>query len=297
MLMPTSTLIPTSTLTLPSPGKLNRMLHIVGRRQDGYHELQTIFQFIDLCDQLHFSPRHDGVIELTNAITGVAHDDNLIVRAARLLQQASGTRLGTSISIDKNLPMGGGLGGGSSNAATVLMGLNHLWKLGLTKAELARLGLTLGADVPVFVHGHSAWAEGVGEKLTSVTLDTPWFVVIHPSVSVATPAIFQDPELTRDSHPITMARALQGGASEWRNDCEATVKKRYPPIAVALDWLAQYAPSRLTGTGACLFAAFDSQQAAQTVVAELMHQQTHQHWQAWVARGLNASPLQDALGC
>ncbi|UTD54162.1 4-(cytidine 5'-diphospho)-2-C-methyl-D-erythritol kinase [Halomonas sp. MS1] len=280
-----------SALTLPAPAKLNRMLHIVGRRQDGYHELQTLFQFIDLCDYLTFTPRTDSAITLSNTLSGVAHNDNLIVRAAHLLQQASGIQQGVSVAIEKNLPMGGGLGGGSSNAATTLVGLNHLWQLGLSSEALAKLGLTLGADVPVFVHGHSAWAEGVGEKLTSVTLDTPWFVVIHPGVSVSTPAIFQDPELTRDSLPITMARALQGGAPEWRNDCEAIVKKRYPPIAEALDWLTQHAPSRLTGTGACLFAAFDSQQAAQAVAY-----MAGQHWHSWVARGLNTSPLQDALG-
>lgn len=280
-----------SALTLPAPAKLNRMLHIVGRRQDGYHELQTLFQFIDLCDYLTFTPRTDSAITLSNPLSGVAHNDNLIVRAAHLLQQASGIQQGVSVAIEKSLPMGGGLGGGSSNAATALIGLNHLWQLGLSSEALAKLGLTLGADVPVFVHGHSAWAEGVGEKLTSVTLDTPWFVVIHPGVSVSTPAIFQDPELTRDSLPITMARALQGGAPEWRNDCEAIVKKRYPPIAEALDWLTQHAPSRLTGTGACLFAAFDSQQAAQAVA-----HMAGQHWHSWVARGLNTSPLQDALG-
>lgn len=280
------------TLTLPAPAKLNRMLHIVGRRQDGYHELQTLFQIIDLCDFLSFTHRQDGVIELVTPVAGVAHDDNLIVRAAKLLQQHSGTPLGASITIEKHLPMGGGLGGGSSNAATVLVGLNHLWQLGHSPTTLAALGLTLGADVPVFVRGHSAWAEGVGEQLTQATLDTPWFVVIHPGVSVSTPAIFQDPELTRDSLPITMARALQGGVVEWRNDCEAIVRKRYPPIAEALDWLAQHAPSRLTGTGACLFAAFDSQKSAQTVA-----ERANQRWQAWVARGLNTSPLQDALGC
>ncbi|MFC7368082.1 MULTISPECIES: 4-(cytidine 5'-diphospho)-2-C-methyl-D-erythritol kinase [Vreelandella] len=282
----------TASVTLPAPAKLNRMLHIVGRREDGYHELQTIFQMIDLCDQLSFTPRRDGVITLTHQINGVAQDENLVVRAARLLQQVSGTTMGASITINKQLPMGGGLGGGSSNAATTLAGLNHLWKLDLNNTALTELGLTLGADVPVFIHGHSAWAEGVGEKLTSITLDTPWFVVIHPRVSVSTPAIFQDSELTRDSLPITMARALQGGAPEWRNDCEAIVKKRYPPIAEALDWLAQHAPSQLTGTGACLFAAFESQQAAQAV-AKL----ASQHWRSWVARGLNTSPLQDALGC
>ncbi|WP_249977127.1 4-(cytidine 5'-diphospho)-2-C-methyl-D-erythritol kinase [Vreelandella olivaria] len=280
-------------LTLPAPAKLNRMLHIVGRRQDGYHALQTIFQIIDLSDQLSFMPRNDGAIELTSQVDGVAHDDNLIVRAARLLQQATRTDKGALITLEKHLPMGGGLGGGSSNAATTLIGLNHLWQTGLSRTALAELGLGLGADVPVFIHGHSAWAEGVGEKLTPITLDTPWFVVIHPHVSVSTPAVFQDPELTRDSHAITMARALQGGAPEWRNDCEAIVRKRYPQIAEALDWLAQHAPSsRLTGTGACLFAAFDSQQAAQDVA-----KQAGQYWHSWVARGLNTSPLQDALGC
>ena len=278
-------------LTLPAPAKLNRMLHIVGRREDGYHSLQTLFQFIDLNDHLTLAARDDGHIQLTQAVSGVPHDDNLIVRAARLLQRHSGTLLGATLTINKQLPMGGGLGGGSSNAATTLVGLNHLWQLHLSLEELARLGLQLGADVPVFVHGHSAWAEGIGEQLTSVTLDTPWFVIIHPGISVSTPGVFQDPQLTRDSRPITMARALQGGAPKWRNDCEAIVKERYPPIAEALDWLAQYAPSRLTGTGACLFAAFETQQAAQAIA-----QLAGQRWPTWVAHGLNTSPLHDALG-
>lgn len=281
-----------ASLTLPAPAKLNRMLHIVGRRNDGYHELQTLFQIIDVCDQLTLTLREDREVSLTTPVSGVAHEDNLIVRAARLLQCSSDTSKGVNLAIEKQLPMGGGLGGGSSNAATVLLGLNKLWQLGLSRDELAKLGLQLGADVPVFIHGHSAWAEGIGEKLTSVTIDTPWFVIIHPQVSVSTPLIFQDPELTRDSRPITMARALQGGAPKWRNDCEAIVRKRYPSIAEALDWLAQYAPSRLTGTGACLFAAFESQEAAQTI-AKL----AGQRWPTWVARGLNTSPLQDALGC
>ena len=280
-----------ASLTLPSPAKLNRMLHIVGRREDGYHSLQTLFQFVDLCDHLSFTPLNDGEIHLTSEVEGVRHDDNLVVRAARLLQRHSGTHLGVTLAIDKQLPMGGGLGGGSSNAATVLVGLNYLWQLNLPLDELAHLGLELGADVPVFVHGHSAWAEGVGEQLTAVTLDTPWFVIIHPGISVSTPGVFQDPQLTRDSRPITMARALQGGASKWRNDCEAVVKERYPPIAEALFWLAQHAPSRLTGTGACLFAGFETQQAAQAIA-----QLAGQRWPTWVARGLNTSPLHDALG-
>ncbi|HAA43925.1 MAG: 4-diphosphocytidyl-2-C-methyl-D-erythritol kinase [Halomonas sp. 54_146] len=281
----------TPPLTLPAPAKLNRMLHIVGRREDGYHTLQTLFQIIDLCDYLTFTSRHDGVIHLTSEVSGVRHDDNLIVRAARLLQHASGTHLGATLAVDKRLPMGGGLGGGSSNAATVLVGLNHLWQLDFSLAALAQLGLQLGADVPVFVQGHSAWAEGVGEQLTSVMLDTPWFVIIHPGISVSTQSVFQDPQLTRDSRAITMARALQGGAPAWRNDCEAVVKERYPPIAEALHWLAQHAPSQLTGTGACVFAAFETQQAAQAIA-----QLASQRWSAWVARGLNISPLHDALG-
>ncbi|OAZ89993.1 4-(cytidine 5'-diphospho)-2-C-methyl-D-erythritol kinase [Halomonas sp. G11] len=281
-----------TTLTLPAPAKLNRLLHITGRREDGYHRLQTLFQIIDLCDQLTLTSRDDGVIQLANRVPGVADDDNLIARAAKLLQQASGTHLGATLALDKTLPMGGGVGGGSSDAATTLVGLNALWRLGFSLDELAALGLRLGADVPVFVHGHTAWAEGVGEQLTPVTLDTPWFVIIHPGVSVSTQAVFQDPQLTRDSRPITMARALQGGASEWRNDCEAVVKQHYPAIAQALDWLSQHAPSRLTGTGACVFAAFEDAQTAHAVAEAAGH-----HGSAWVARGLNTSPLHDALGC
>ncbi|MCZ0925576.1 4-(cytidine 5'-diphospho)-2-C-methyl-D-erythritol kinase [Vreelandella janggokensis] len=281
-----------TTLTLPAPAKLNRLLHITGRREDGYHRLQTLFQIIDLCDQLTITSRDDGVIQLTSRMPGVAADDNLIVRAAQLLQKVSGTRLGATLTLDKTLPMGGGLGGGSSDAATTLVGLNALWRLGFSLDELAALGLQLGADVPVFVHGHTAWAEGVGEQLTPVGLDTPWFVIIHPGVSVSTQAVFQDPQLTRDSRPITMARALQGGASEWRNDCEAVVKQHYPAIAQALDWLSQHAPSRLTGTGACVFAAFEDAQTAHAVAEAAGH-----HGSAWVARGLNTSPLHDALGC
>ncbi|MYL23833.1 4-(cytidine 5'-diphospho)-2-C-methyl-D-erythritol kinase [Halomonas alkaliantarctica] len=279
------------TLYLPAPAKLNRLLHIIKRREDGYHELQTLFQLVDLCDTIGLTPRQDGRIVLENGIDDVPHDDNLVVRAARLLQQTTNSDYGVRLSIDKRLPMGGGLGGGSSNAATVLIGLNHLWQLNLGMDQLASLGLQLGADVPVFVKGHSAWAEGVGEKLTAVTLDTPWFVIIHPEVSVSTPGVFQDPQLTRNTPPITMARALQGGAPTWRNDCEAVVKKRYPPIAAALDWLSQHACSQLTGTGACVFAAFATQQAAERIAHD-----ASLRFPTWVAKGLNRSPLHDALG-
>ncbi|MDR5899512.1 4-(cytidine 5'-diphospho)-2-C-methyl-D-erythritol kinase [Halomonas vilamensis] len=287
----------TKTLYLPAPAKLNRLLHITRRREDGYHELQTLFQLVDISDTIGLTPRDDHRIVLNEGIDDVAHEHNLVVRAARLLQNthllhnAMETPRGVTLSIEKRLPMGGGLGGGSSNAATVLLGLNHLWQLNLSVDRLAALGLQLGADVPVFVKGHSAWAEGVGEKLTSVTLDTPWFVILHPGVSVSTAAVFQDPELTRNTPPITMARALQGGAPTWRNDCEAVVKKRYPPIAAALDWLNCFAPSQLTGTGACVFAAFETQEAAKQIARN-----ASQHWPTWVAKGLNRSPLHDALG-
>ncbi|WP_300271980.1 4-(cytidine 5'-diphospho)-2-C-methyl-D-erythritol kinase [Halomonas sp.] len=282
--------LPASRLTLPAPAKLNRMLHITGRRADGYHELQTLFQFLDHGDTLHLAPRDDGEIRLTPGIAGVAPEKNLIVRAARRLQAESGCPMGADIHLEKRLPMGGGLGGGSSDAATTLLGLDALWGLGLSLERLAALGLALGADVPVFVHGHAAWAEGIGERLTPVTLDTPWFVVVHPGIEVATPAVFRAPELTRHTPPITMARALQGGASSWRNDCEATVRALYPPVAAALDWLSERAPSMLTGTGACVFARLATEEQADWLLAAI-----GERWQAFKARGLNRSPLHDVL--
>ncbi|MDN6298380.1 MAG: 4-(cytidine 5'-diphospho)-2-C-methyl-D-erythritol kinase [Halomonas sp.] len=289
-----STTRPT-TLHLPAPAKLNRLLHITGRRADGYHELQTLFQFLDLSDDITLTPRTDGQLVLANTLDGVAEEANLALRAARLLKaQAPASvapRCGADIALNKRLPMGGGLGGGSSNAATVLVGLNALWQLGLSLDELGALGLSLGADVPVFIHGHSAWAEGIGEKLTPVTLDTPWFVILHPGVSVSTPAVFGDPQLTRHTPPISMARALQGGASTWQNDCEAVVKAHYPPVAKALDFLSRFAPGRLTGTGACVFAAFENAEDARHVA-----QAASQYGSAWVAKGCNVSPLHDALG-
>ncbi|MDY7115951.1 4-(cytidine 5'-diphospho)-2-C-methyl-D-erythritol kinase [Halomonas sp. SSL-5] len=281
---------PARPLVLPAPAKLNRLLHITGQRADGYHELQTLFQFLDHGDTLRLALREDGNIRLAPGIPGVPHDQNLIVRAARRLQAESGCPLGADIHLEKHLPMGGGLGGGSSDAATVLLGLDALWGLGLSLDHLAELGLALGADVPVFVRGHAAWAEGVGERLTPVDLDTPWFVVVHPGIEVATPAVFRAPELTRHTPPITMARALQGGASSWRNDCEATVRSLYPPVAATLDWLARRAPTMLTGTGACVFASLADEREADRLLTEI-----DGRWQAFKARGLNRSPLHDAL--
>lgn len=278
-------------LVLPAPAKLNRLLHIIGRRPDGYHELQTLFQFLDHGDTLRFRRRQDGELRLTPEIPGVAQEENLILRAARALQAESGCRPGADIHLEKRLPLGGGLGGGSSDAATALLGLDALWGLGLPRDRLAELGLALGADVPVFVRGRAAWGEGVGERLTPVELDTPWFVVVHPGVTVSTPAVFGADELTRNTPPITMARALQGGASSWRNDCEATVSALYPPVAEALDWLSARAPALLTGTGACVFARLASESDADRLLAEIAGR-----WTAFKARGLNRSPLHDVLG-
>ncbi|GAA5169588.1 MULTISPECIES: 4-(cytidine 5'-diphospho)-2-C-methyl-D-erythritol kinase [Halomonadaceae] len=278
-------------LSLPAPAKLNRLLHITGRRADGYHELQTLFQFLDHGDTLKLRRREDQRITLTPALPGVDHETNLIVRAARLLQERSGCRLGADIALTKRLPMGGGLGGGSSNAATTLLGLARLWKLSVSLEALAELGLRLGADVPVFVHGHAAWAEGIGERLTPVELDTPWFVIVHPGVEIATPAVFGASQLTRDSLPISMTRALQEGPHAWRNDCQPTVRRLYPGVGEALDWLSDFAPSLLTGTGACVFCRLTHEDQADSILARV-----DEGWHAFKARGRNTSPLHQALG-
>jgi 4-diphosphocytidyl-2-C-methyl-D-erythritol kinase len=271
----------------PAPAKLNLFLHVTGRRPDGYHELQTLFQLIDLCDTVSLSVTDDGRIERPAGPPGVDPDSDLTVRAAKALQVATGCRAGASIRIAKRIPMGGGLGGGSSDAATVLLALNHLWGCHLPIDELARLGLPLGADVPVFVRGSSAWAEGVGEQLVPVELPERWYVVIHPGVAVPTKDVFQSPELTRNT-PIITIRAFFGpeGSSGSRNDCEPVVRARYPAVADALSWLGNFAPARLTGTGSCIFAAFGSAIEAERVAAR-----APDRWRAFVARGLNVSPV------
>jgi 4-diphosphocytidyl-2-C-methyl-D-erythritol kinase len=271
----------------PAPAKINRFLRIVGRRADGYHLLQTVFQFLDYCDYLSFEIRDDNQINRLNEIPDIAAEDDLTIRAARLLQQNSGTSRGVDITIDKNIPPGGGLGGGSSNAATALVALNHYWKTGLSSDELAGLGLQLGADVPVFVRGRSAWAEGVGERLTPVDLEEPWFLVLIPDCRVHTGKVFADPELTRDSEPITM----RGSISEfYGNDCEAVVFKRYPTVAAAAQWLSHYAKPRLTGTGACVYATFADQTSAEKVLMAIPA-----NLQGFISRGCNRSPLQKRL--
>ncbi|MDB6008613.1 MAG: 4-diphosphocytidyl-2-C-methyl-D-erythritol kinase [Gammaproteobacteria bacterium] len=275
----------------PAPAKLNLFLHVTGRRPDGYHELQTLFQLIDLSDRVSLSVTDDGRIERPAGPAGVDPDSDLTVRAARALQAATGCRAGASIRIAKRIPMGGGLGGGSSDAATVLLALNHLWGCGLPVDELARLGLPLGADVPVFVRGSSAWAEGVGEQLVPVELPERWYVVIHPGVAVPTRDVFQSPELTRNT-PVITIRAFFGpeGSSGSRNDCEPVVRARYPEVADALSWLGNFAPARLTGTGSCIFAAFGSAIDAERVAAR-----APDRWRAFVARGLNLSPVHALL--
>ncbi|MBW3139975.1 4-(cytidine 5'-diphospho)-2-C-methyl-D-erythritol kinase [Ferrimonas balearica] len=277
-----------SSAAWPAPAKLNLCLHINGRRPDGYHELQTLFQFVDFADQLHFDITDDGVIALTPAIPGVAHDDNLIVLAARRLQAHTGTHKGARIHLDKRLPMGGGLGGGSSDAATTLVALNHLWNTGVDEDTLADLGLALGADVPVFVRGRAAMADGVGEKLRPVNVEEPWYLVVVPDVEVSTAEVFGHPDLTRDSAKIT---ALETQPERWHNDCQAVVCKAYPQVAKALSWLVEYAPSKMTGTGSCVFGRFDEQHQAQAALEQLPTE-----WQGFVARGCNLSPLQAKLG-
>ncbi|AYH01618.1 4-(cytidine 5'-diphospho)-2-C-methyl-D-erythritol kinase [Pectobacterium parmentieri] len=281
---------PTVTETWPAPAKLNLFLYITGQRQDGYHLLQTLFQFLDYGDTLTIRPRDDDQINLLTPVDGVDNEQNLIVRAARLLQQQHGdrpTHFGADISIDKRLPMGGGLGGGSSNAATVLVALNHLWQSGLSVDSLAELGLQLGADVPVFVRGHAAFAEGIGEQLTPANPPEKWYLVAHPGVSIATPLIFGDPELTRNS-PVRDLESLLN--QTFVNDCEAIARKRFREVEQLLSWLLEYAPARLTGTGACVFAEFDTEFAARQVL-----DQAPEWLNGFVARGVNVSPLQRKL--
>ncbi|GLZ27370.1 MULTISPECIES: 4-(cytidine 5'-diphospho)-2-C-methyl-D-erythritol kinase [Stutzerimonas] len=274
-------------LTLPAPAKLNLMLHITGRRADGYHELQTLFQFLDYGDELVLRPREDGQIRLLTELPGVDHDSNLIVRAARLLQRESGCALGADIQLTKRLPMGGGIGGGSSDAATTLVGLDHLWNTRLGEDRLAELGLNLGADVPVFVRGRAAFAEGVGERLQPVDLPESWFLVIAPQVSVSTAEIFADPELTRNTPAITVRSLLAGGG---HNDCQPVVEKRYPEVRNALSLLNKFVQARMTGTGACVFGSFPNEGEADKV-----RRQLPATLPSFVARGRNVSMLHRSL--
>ena len=273
-----------ATLTLLSPAKLNLFLHITGRRHDGYHQLQTLFQLLDWGDRLSFTPNHSGAITLDSTDTQIPVEENLIVRAARLLQQGS---LGAHIALDKQIPTGGGMGGGSSNAATTLLALNHLWGLQLTPTELQALGARLGADVPVFVGAHTAWAEGIGEILTPIDLPEHWFLILTPPCHVSTTKVFSHQQLTRTSSPIKMAAFFAGDS---RNDCQQLVRRLYPEVDNALKLLANFGEAKLTGTGACVFASFGS--AAQ---ARAARRQLPQEWPGIVARGINESPITKAL--
>lgn len=268
----------------PAPAKLNLFLHVVGRRPDGYHLLQTVFRFIECADYLRFAPRADGEIVLATPTPGVAEEADLTVRAARMLQAHTGCRQGASITLRKHLPMGGGLGGGSSDAATVLLALNHLWQTGLPRSELERIGLALGADVPVFVHGRNCFAEGVGERFIDLELPAATYLILQPAAHVPTAAIFGAATLCRDTPPLD--------PSQWRpgighNDLEPVACAAFPPVAAALDWLRGFAPeAMMTGSGACVFAAFADPAAAQAVF-----DQRPSGWRGWVARGLAQHPL------
>ena len=275
------------TLTLRSPAKLNLFLHVTGRRADGYHLLQTVFQLLDLCDEIRFTASAARALVLEGAVPGVAVEDNLVMKAARALAARCAPRQGAIIRLDKRIPHGGGLGGGSSDAATTLLALNRLWGCGLTSAELAGMGLALGADVPVFVHGHSAWAEGIGELLQPLDLPQRWYLVIRPGCAVNTAAIFNDRELTRDTPITTMAAFLTDGH---RNDCEPVVRKRYPEVDRALTWLAACGEARMSGTGSCVFAPFATESAAREAASRVPAE-----WDRFVARGINRSPVHEAL--
>jgi 4-diphosphocytidyl-2-C-methyl-D-erythritol kinase len=272
----------------PAPAKLNLFLHVVGRRADGYHLLQSAFALIDAADRLRFALRGDGAIRRLNDLPGVPEASDLVVRAARLLKNETGTPLGAEIEVDKRLPLGGGVGGGSSDAATTLVVLNRLWNTGLGRPALQALGARLGADVPFFIFGRNAWVEGVGEVLSPLALPPAWYLVLVPPVSVPTGEIFMAPELTRDTEPLKMEdfSALDGPHGRFRNDLEAVVATRYPPVREHLEWLCRHGDGRLTGSGACVFARFGDRASAEKVLAQLPGSM-----KGFVAQGLEEHPL------
>lgn len=280
----------------PAPAKLNLFLHLTQRRADHYHELQTIFQLVAYCDELSFTPRNDPQINCTclsllDPVTAaiIPDEDNLVIKAARLLQARIKTAPGVDILIKKRIPIGGGLGGGSSNAATTLVVLNHLWKLHLTLDELIRIGLTLGADVPVFITGKSSWADGIGEKLSEITLPEKWFVVMIPPITISTTKLFSHPRLTYNTTPIKIQTFLSGSLTT-HNDFEHIVRRDYPMVAEGLDFLNHYAPARLSGTGACIFATLPSKIAAETLLEKIKAP-----YQGFVCKGLTTSPLHQIM--
>ncbi len=278
-------------LCLPAPAKINLFLHVCGRREDGYHNLQTIFQFLDIADQLYFKLRSDKALNLLTPINSIDNNDNLIIKAARLLQQTTNTNHGVDIRIEKQLPMGAGIGGGSSNAATTLVALNKLWNLQLTTVELKQIGVKLGADVPIFIHGHAAWAEGIGEELSNVEIDEPWYLLAIPSCHVSTTEIFSHSELTRDTKMLKMAAFFeQSKKTAFTNDCEALVKTLFPEVDEALRLLSNFGEARMTGTGACVYANFATKEQALQAANQMPN-----HLQTLVTKGVNFSPLYRAI--
>ena len=271
----------------PAPAKLNLFLYITGQRPDGYHELQTLFQFINHCDYLTITTNESNTITLSPELVGVPIESNLIYKAAMLLKAHTGCSMGADITLEKNLPMGGGLGGGSSDAATTLSALNYQWNLNLSDLVLAKLGASLGADVPIFIHGQAAIAEGIGEKLSSAQPKQLHYLIATPSCHISTPTIFKHPDLKRDTKKLPHHKLM---SNNWRNDCEPCVKKSYPEVANTIDWLLEYAPTKLTGTGACVFSTFINANEAQLVVKK-----TPEWLNCFTAEGLNTSPLRELL--
>jgi 4-diphosphocytidyl-2-C-methyl-D-erythritol kinase len=276
------------SLLLHSPAKINLMLNIIGRRNDGYHLLETVFQFIDLCDDLQFTVNDEAVVRRLPGNSPVAAADDILLRAAMLLQSRFQVGMGANISIDKRIPIGGGLGGGSSNAATCLLALNQLWGLGQSLDQLSQIGIELGADVPVFVRGRAAWGTGIGEVLEPIELNESVYLVIDPRIEVSSAQIFGAQELTRNNDPLTIRAFLRGSGS---NVCEPVVRKLYPQVGEVIDWLSQYAAARMSGTGACVFAAVDSHEQAEAVKSRVPKQ-----WTAYVTRAMNRNPVHQQLG-
>ncbi|MBC3809200.1 4-(cytidine 5'-diphospho)-2-C-methyl-D-erythritol kinase [Undibacterium seohonense] len=286
----TTTAAQTKLLNCPAPAKLNLFLHITGRREDGYHLLQSVFQLIDRCDTLDFEIRDDGIIKRENEVAGVPEESDLVIRAARLLQRHAELKLGVNIRLHKRLPMGGGVGGGSSDAATTLMALNHLWQCNLDKNDLMQLGLQLGADVPFFIFGQNAFVEGIGEQMEAVTTPNQWFVVIEPGVHVPTPTIFSAKELTRNTKPVKITDFSNAAKVEWKNDLQAVACALHPTIADAINWLKQYeinqGDAKMTGSGSCVFCAFPNEDAATKILQQVPH-----HWTSWIAKALQQHPI------
>jgi 4-diphosphocytidyl-2-C-methyl-D-erythritol kinase len=271
----------------PAPAKLNLFLHIIGQRPDGYHLLQTAFQFIELADEIDFTILDSGKVKRSSVLEGVAVTDDLVIKAAHALKEKTGCKLGVDIKVHKKIPIGGGLGGGSSDAATTLVALNELWGCRLPSEELVTMGLSLGADVPIFIHSQASWAEGIGEDLMPIEPEESIYLVIYPGCSVVTAKVFSADDLTRNTTTITIRDFLERGGI---NDCETVVRKQYKEVKNAMDWLARFAHARLTGTGACIFASFSDFQEASVVKDQLPDK-----WQGYIVKGMNSSPLLERL--